>query len=137
MGTKNKRRGRVRLAARVPRPAIAVFALVVTLTLAYLWMGHRCSKYGEDIGRLEWRNTALENERVREETKLNAMKTAAPLEGLLLKHGYSMGYPQSWQVVRMDRGAAAAAPATVAEHGAAARGGGAWTTTGSRSRPPR
>ena len=62
--------------AYVPKPVGIGFVAVVSLALVFLWMGHKCSQYSEEIKRLEDQCAELDNEKVREETKWNAMKTA-------------------------------------------------------------
>ena len=100
---KNHRRRRGRqLVTLVPKPVGVVFVVVVSLALVYLWMGHKCSQYSEEIKRCEDQCAELDNEKVREETKWNAMKTAEQLDTLLVRNGMLMVYPNAAQVVRVS-----------------------------------
>ena len=85
----------------VPRLVGVGGVLIASLALVYLRIGHKSSSYSEEIRRLEGQCIELDNERVREETKWNAMKTAEQLDALLVRHGLLMVYPNAGQVVRM------------------------------------
>lgn len=99
---RRRRRHAHALLSIVPKTVGAAFVVVVSLALVYLWMGHKCTAYSAEIKRLEDRCGELDNEKVREETQWNAMKTAEKLDGLLLRHGLQMVYPNAGQVVRMN-----------------------------------
>ena len=100
---KNRRRRRfTHPLTYVPKPVGVVFVAVVSLALVYLWMGHKCSQYSEEIKRLEDQCAELDNEKVREETKWNAMKTAEQLDTLLVRNGLLMVYPNAAQIVRVS-----------------------------------
>jgi hypothetical protein len=99
--------------AYVPKPVGIGFVAAVSLALVYLWMGHKCSQYSEEIKRLDDQYTELENERVREETKWNGMKTAEQLDLLLVRNGLLMIYPNASQIVRVS-GSSRVTPATTA-----------------------
>jgi hypothetical protein len=98
----------------VPKPVGIGFIVFVSLALAYLWMGHKCSQYSEEIKRLEDKYAELENERVREETKWNGMKTAEQLDQLLVRNGLLMVYPTAGQIVRISGSTSRSSPATTA-----------------------
>ena len=99
---KNRRRRRfTHPLTYVPKPVGVVFVAVVSLALVYLWMGHKCSQYSEEIKRLEDQCAELDNEKVREETKWNAMKGAEQLDSLLVRNGLLMVYPNAAQIVRV------------------------------------
>jgi hypothetical protein len=100
---KNRRRMRFKHPlAYVPKPVGIGFVAVVSLALVYLWMGHKCSQYSEEIKRLDDQYAELENERVREDTKWNGMKTAEQLDLLLVRNGLLMVYPNASQIVRVS-----------------------------------
>jgi len=99
---KNRRRSRGRqLVTLVPKPVGVGFVAVVSLALVYLWMGHKCSQYSEEIKQLENQCSELDNDKIREETKWNAMKTAEQLDSLLMRNGLLMVYPNAAQIVRV------------------------------------
>lgn len=110
---KNRRRRRYRhlVSGYVPKSVGIVFVVVVSLALVYLWMGHKCSQYSEEIKRLEVQSNELENEKVREETKWNGMKTAERLDDLLVRNGLLMVYPNATQVVHVNSAAHGGLPA--------------------------
>jgi len=100
---KNRRRNRNRqLVTLVPKPVGVAFVVVVSLALVYLWMGFKCSKYSETINSLQAQCVELDNERNREETKWNGMKTADQLDSLLVRNGLLMVYPNATQIVRVS-----------------------------------
>ena len=100
---KNRRRRRfTHPLAYVPKPVGVAFVVAVSLALVYLWMGHKCSQYSEEIKRLEDQCAELDNEKVREDTKWNGMKTAEQLNALLERNGLMMGYPNAAQIVRVS-----------------------------------
>jgi len=104
MARNRRRRGHVHALAMVPKPVGVAFVIVVSLALVYLWIGHKCTEYSAEIKRMEDRCAELDNEKVREETQWNSMKTAEKLDSLLLRHGLQMVYPNAGQVVRMTAG---------------------------------
>jgi hypothetical protein len=96
---------------------------VVSLALVYLWIGHKCSQYSEEIKRLDNQSADLDNERIREQTKWDAMKSADKLDQLLVRHGLMMSYPTAAQVVRVGPGGAVAtSPALAQQTPGATRG---------------
>lgn len=103
----------------VPKPIGIGFVVVVSLALIYLYMGHKCSQYGEEIKRLEDQYTELENERVREDTRWIGMKTADQLDALLVRNGMLMVYPNAAQIVRVS-GASRKLPSSASSAQAAA-----------------
>jgi hypothetical protein len=112
---KNRRRVRFKHPLMyVPKPVGIGFVVFVSLALVYLWMGHKCSQYSEEITRLEDKYAELENERVREETKWNGMKTAEQLDQLLVRNGLLMVYPTAGQIVRISGSTSRSSPATTA-----------------------
>ena len=121
---KNRRRSRGRhLVTVVPTPLGVAFVVAVSLALAYLWMGHKCSQYNEEIKQQEAQCTELENDRAREEARWNAMKRPEQLDGLLVRNGLLMVYPNAAQIVRVS-GTTQSLPAgaAVLAGGDAARG---------------
>jgi hypothetical protein len=140
---KNRRRMRFKHPLKyVPKPVGIGFVVAVSLALVYLWMGHKCSQYSEEIKRLEDQYTELENERMREETKWNGMKTAEQLDQLLVRNGLLMVYPTAAQIVRVS-GSSRSTPATTAlaqaqpvgvVSGAVARGGATRVASGRMGR---
>jgi D-ribose pyranose/furanose isomerase RbsD len=107
---KNRRRTRGRqLVTLVPKPVGVGFVVAVSLALVYLWMGHKCSQYSEEIKQLQNQCTELDNERDLESSKWNAMKTAEQLDSLLVRNGLLMVYPNAAQIVRV--GGVSRAPA--------------------------
>ena len=112
--SKNRRRGRGRqLVTLVPKPVGVAFVVVVSLALVYLWMGHKCTQYSEEIKQLENQCAEMDNDKIHEETKWNAMKTAEQLDGLLVRNGLLMVYPNPAQIVRVS-GASRGLPAGAA-----------------------
>jgi len=105
---KNKRRRDPTLKGvirHIPPPVCVGFLVVVSLALVYLWIGHKCTQYSEEIKRLEDQCVELNNEKVQEETKWNAMKTADRLDELLVRHGLQMVLANAGQIVRVGSGA--------------------------------
>lgn len=98
----------------VPKPVGIGLVVFVSLALVYLWMGHKCSQYSEEVKRLEDKYGELENERVREETKWNGMKTAEQLDQLLVRNGLLMVYPTAGQIVRISGSTSRSSAATTA-----------------------
>lgn len=82
-------------------PIVGVFVLVVFVAVGYLAVDNRCNARGQLIRDLENRYASLEDERLREEAKWNAMKTPDELERRLLQHGINMVYARPEQIVRM------------------------------------
>jgi hypothetical protein len=121
---KNKRRRRYQHPlAYIPKPVSIGFVAVVSLALVYLWIGHKCSQYSEEIKRLDNQSADLDNERIREQTKWDAMKSADKLDQLLVRHGLMMSYPTAAQVVRVGPGGAVAtSPALAQQTPGATRG---------------
>ena len=131
---KNRRRNRyTHPLAYVPKPVGVGFVVVVSLALVYLWMGHKCSQYSEEKKRLEDQCTELDNERVREDTKWNAMKTAEQLDGLLVRNGLLMVYPNAAQVVRVSGVSRGAPPVTATVAGPDLTRTGSTRVAGGRS----
>jgi hypothetical protein len=112
---KNRRRHRpvLKVVGLIPKWVGVGFVALVSLGLVYLWMGHKCSQYGEEIKRLDDQCIELDNERVREETRWNAMKTAEQMDALLVRNGLLMVYPSAAQIVRVS-GATRTPPASLA-----------------------
>lgn len=103
---KNKRRRRQESVIKdISVPLGITFVVGVSLALVYLWMGHKCTQYSEEIKRLDGQCVELDNEKVREEMKWKEMKTADRLDELLVRHGLQMVYPNAGQVVRVGSGA--------------------------------
>ena len=102
MARNHRRRRFTHPLAYVPKPVGVGFVVVVSLALVYLWMGHKCSQYSEEIKRLEDQCAELDNEKIREETKWNGMKTAEQLDALLMRNGMPMVYPNAAQIVRVS-----------------------------------
>jgi len=82
-------------------PVIGLFVLVLFVLFGYLAVDNRCNARGQLIRDLEKRYASLEDERIREEAKWNAMKTPDELERRLLQHGIQMVYARPDQVIRM------------------------------------
>ena len=100
---KNHRRNRHKQhLAYVPRPVGVAFVAVVSLALVYLWMGHKCSQYSEEIKHLEDQSAELDNEQDRENTKWKAMMAPEKLDSLLVHNGMLMVYPNAAQIVRVS-----------------------------------
>jgi hypothetical protein len=129
--SRNRRRNwlELHLPPYVPRLVAVGGVTLAALALVYLRIGHKCSAYSAEIKRLENQCVELDNERVREETKWNAMKSADQLDALLVRHGLLMVYPSAGQVVRMNtpaRGTLAVAQGPTPN---AVRNGGAQTAS--------
>ena len=100
---KNRRRRRfTHPLAYVPKPVGIGFVVVVSLALVYLWMGHKCSQYSEDIKRITEQDAELDNEKFREDAKWKAMQSPEQLDALLVRHGMLMVYPSAAQIVRVS-----------------------------------
>ena len=100
-------RGRI-----VSAQAVGVSVLVVFVLIGYLAMDNRCSARGQLLKDLERRYASLEEERIREEAKWNAMNTPDALNRCLLRHGISMGYARPEQIIRIVPSALALASTT-------------------------
>jgi len=79
-----------------------VVVLAVSVALSYWFMDSKSAQLGQEIRKCEQKYSALENERVREESRWNEKKTPEKLERAMLQHGILMTYPTPDQVVRMD-----------------------------------
>ena len=100
---KNHRRNRHKHhLAYVPKPVGVAFVAVVSLALVYLWMGHKCSQYSEEIKHLEDQSAELDNEQDRENMKWKAMMAPEKLDTLLVRNGMLMVYPNAAQIVRVS-----------------------------------
>ena len=100
---KNRRRRRItQPLAYVPKPVGVGFVVLVSLALVYLWMGHKCSQYSEEIKRLEGQCAELDNEQNRENTRWKAMMAPEQLDNLLVRNGMLMVYPSVSQIVRVS-----------------------------------
>jgi hypothetical protein len=123
---KNRRRNRKRqLVTLVPKPVGIGFVAAVSLALVYLWMGHKCSQYSEEIKQLENQCSELDNAKNREESNWKGMKAPEQLDALLVRNGMLMIYPNASQIVRV--GSASRTPTlagTDAAHGATRVAGG-------------
>jgi hypothetical protein len=99
---KNRKR---QLSVKVlPHWPAGIIVLLVTLVLGYWFMDSKCSMLNQEMRKHEQKYAALENERVREESRWNEKKTPEKLEQAMLQHGIAMSYPTPEQVVRMDGG---------------------------------
>ena len=85
-----------------PGRAAGIVVLLVTLALGYWFMDSKCAMLSQEMRKHELKYAALENERVREESRWNEKKTPEKLEQAMLQHGIEMSYPTPEQVVRMD-----------------------------------
>ncbi len=92
--------------------AVGLSVLVVFVLIGYLAMDNRCNARGQLLKDLEHRYASLEEERIREEAKWNAMKTPDALNRHLLRHGISMGYARPEQIVRITPSALTLASTT-------------------------
>ncbi len=81
-------------------PIVGLFVLVMFILFGYLAIDNRCNARGQLIKDLERRYALLEDERIREEAKWNAMKTPDELEKRLLYHGIQMVYARPEQIIR-------------------------------------
>lgn len=99
MRRNHKRRVRVEF---MPRMAVGVIVLGVTVALVYGFVDSKCVQLGQEIRKHEVTYSALENERVREAARWDEKKTPEKLERAMLQHGLSMGYASPDQVIRMD-----------------------------------
>ena len=100
-----KRNRRIRREVRVlPRWVAGIGVSIVTLGLGCWFVDSKSAMLGQEIRKHEQKYAALENERVREESRWNEKKTPEKLEQAMLQHGLVMNYPTPDQVVRMDGG---------------------------------
>lgn len=102
MAKNHRRRRYTHPLTYVPKPVGVAFVAVVSLALVYLWMGHKCSQYSEEIKRLEDQSAELDNEQDRENTKWKAMMAPEKLDTLLVRNGMLMVYPNAAQIVRVS-----------------------------------
>jgi hypothetical protein len=84
-----------------PRPFAGAVVLVVTLALAYVWIGIRCEQVGRDIKALEKDRTELQKKCTNEELRWTRMKALDNLERELARHRIVMTWPRRDQVVRL------------------------------------
>lgn len=98
-----RRNRKRRLSVKVlPHWPAGIIVLLVTLVLGYWFMDSKCAMLDQEMRKHEQKYAALENERVREESRWNEKKTPEKLEQAMLQHGIAMSYPTPEQVVRMD-----------------------------------
>jgi hypothetical protein len=86
----------------MPRLAVGVIVMAVTVALIYGFVDSKCVQLGQEIRKHEIKYTTLENERVREAARWDEKKTPEKLERAMLQHGLAMNYATAEQVVRMD-----------------------------------
>lgn len=79
----------------------AVMIMAFAMAILYLLATSNCSQLEKSIQEKNNQLAKLENERKRESARWDAMQTSEKLESALLRHGLSMHYPKSEQVVRM------------------------------------
>ena len=77
--------------------AVTVFVML----MVYWTMASNCSSISRDIGNLEKKLKACEDECEREAARWSKMKTRDQLDEKLRRFGIQMGYPRPDQVVKM------------------------------------
>lgn len=80
----------------------AVMVMFFVMVILNLLASSSCSQILKSIGEKERTLTKLEDERMRESARWDAMKTADNIDRALLKFGLSMRYARAAQIVRMD-----------------------------------
>jgi hypothetical protein len=88
----------------LPHWPAGIIVLLVTVIMGYWFMDSKCAMLGQEMRKHEQKYAALENERVREESRWNEKKTPEKLEQAMMQHGLAMSYATPEQVVRMDGG---------------------------------
>lgn len=79
----------------------AVMIMAFAMVILYLLAKSNCSQLENSIKAKQKQLAKLEDERTRESARWEGMKTGEKLEAALLRHGLSMRYPKSEQLVRM------------------------------------
>ena len=80
----------------------AVMVMFFVMVILNLLASSSCTQILKSIGEKERLLTKLEDERMRESARWDAMKTADNIDRALLKFGLSMRYARASQIVRMD-----------------------------------
>ena len=80
----------------------AVLVMFFVMVILNLLASSSCTQIMKSIGEKERTLAKLEDERMRESARWDAMKTADNVDRALLKFGLSMRYARAEQIVRMD-----------------------------------
>lgn len=80
----------------------AVMVMFFVMVILNLLASSSCNQIMKSIGEKERTLAKLEDERMRESARWDAMKTADNIDRALLKFGLSMRYAKAEQIVRMD-----------------------------------
>lgn len=80
----------------------AVMVMFFVMVILNLLASSSCTQILKSIGEKERTLAKLEDERMRESARWDAMKTADNMDRALLKFGLSMRYAKAEQIVRMD-----------------------------------
>jgi hypothetical protein len=80
----------------------AVLVMFFVMVILNLLASSSCTQIMKSIGEKERTLAKLEDERMRESARWDAMKTADNIDRALLKFGLSMRYAKAEQIVRMD-----------------------------------
>ena len=80
----------------------AVMVMFFVMVILNLLASSSCTQIMKSIGEKERTLAKLEDERMRESARWDAMKTADNIDRALLKFGLSMRYAKAEQIVRMD-----------------------------------
>jgi hypothetical protein len=80
----------------------AVMVMFFVMVILNLLASSSCSQILKSIGEKERTLAKLEDERMRESARWDAMKTADNIDRALLRFGLSMRYARAGQIVRMD-----------------------------------
>ena len=100
---KNRRRSkRMSVMASRSMHIGAVLVMFFVMVILNLLASSSCTQIMKSIGEKERTLAKLEDERMRESARWDAMTTADNIEAALLRQGLSMRYAKEEQVVRMD-----------------------------------
>lgn len=80
----------------------AVMVMFFVMVILNLLASSSCTQIMKSIGEKERTLAKLEDERMRESARWDAMKTADNIDRALLRFGLSMRYAKAEQIVRMD-----------------------------------
>ena len=101
MARRNKKKRRDVFAFPVTFAGLVV--IVVTLALAYVWLGCRCESVGKDLRGLEKERAVLGKILANEAYKWSLMKSPLNLKSTLTSRGIHMTWPRDGQIVRVRR----------------------------------
>lgn len=114
MARRNRKRNR-KDGFAFPVPFAGLAVMLVSLALAYVWLGCRCDSLGRELKALEQEKMSLQKTLRNEEFRWVCLKSPQNMERALVQRGITMVWPESDRVVRLERDDFGAEPNTFEE----------------------